>query len=171
VRAQQKKYLKSPMLIPHTQTLNLERGAHSRVWEKEDDNLLTGVSPTPSPPAVAVAPKLPTLAPPATVSTPPWSLLPPPTVALMSLMLLSDLYNIYLAAAYPNFKFGQVVSYMCKTKGKMHLLTFTFWGRFFIQLGWDANGFCKGVVEEFWVRILNGVDEFLLDQDHVLAQL
>jgi hypothetical protein len=159
------------MLIARTQTLNLEQGARSRVWAKEDDDLLAGVSPAPSPPAVAVAAKPPTPAPPAAASVPPWSLPPPPTVALVGLTLLGDLDDIYLAAAYPDFEFGRVASYTRKTKGKMLLLAFTFRGRFFIQLGWDANGFREGVVEEFWARILNGVDEFLLDQDHVSARL
>ncbi|KAF9506747.1 hypothetical protein BS47DRAFT_1333650 [Hydnum rufescens UP504] len=174
VRAQQKKYLKSPMLIGRTQTMNLERGARSRVWAKEDDDILAGVSTTPSPPAVAVAPKPdPTLTPaaPAAASAPPWSLPPPPTMALVGLTLLGDLDDIYPAAAYPDFEFGRIASFTRKTKGKMLLLAHTFRGKFFIQLGWDVNGFREGLVEEFWARILNGVDEFLLDQDPVLARL
>ncbi|KAF9504241.1 hypothetical protein BS47DRAFT_1355452 [Hydnum rufescens UP504] len=163
---QQKKYLKSPMLIGRTQTMNLERGARSRVWAKEDDDILAGVSTTPSPPAVAVAPKpdpTPTPTAPAAASAPPWSLPPPPTMALVGLTLLGDLDDIYPAAAYPDFEFGRIASFTRKTKGKMLLLAHTFRGKFFIQLG--------GLVEEFWARILNGVDEFLLDQDPVLARL
>lgn len=35
-------------------------------------------------------------------------------------------------------------------------------GKLWISLGYDSNGFERGVIEGWWKELLAGVDEFLL---------
>lgn len=46
--------------------------------------------------------------------------------------------------------------------GALLLFAYTFAGKLWLSLGYDAHGFQPGSIEGFWAALLSGVDEFLL---------
>ena len=159
------------MLVSRSQVQSVERSKRAKVWAKEDDDLLAGAS-TSSPPGAPIA--LPTLSKPiipstasAAASSPP----PPLTAALVGLTLLGNLDDIFVASSYPAIELTSFMAHTRKTQGKILISTHTFQGRLYLSLGWDAHGFRKGIVEEFWERVSDGVEEFLMDNGQTSHRL
>ena len=138
VRKQSKEHLSSEMLQSRTLIMSEERGKRARRFAAEDDGYL---------------PRL---------SSPPPSNNKPPSLALLGLTQLGSLDPIYTPTSYPALNLTHVRSTTRKAKGGILLFTFTFRGRLHLSLGWDREGFERGVVEVFLEEVEKGVKEFLV---------
>jgi len=86
-----------------------------------------------------------------------------PSSALIGLSLLGNLDGVYAHATFPALELHTLTTGSRQRQGGMLLFGYSFAGKMWISLGWDVNGFEEGVVQEFWARVLSGVDEFLLE--------
>ncbi|KAJ4485801.1 hypothetical protein J3R30DRAFT_3282574 [Lentinula aciculospora] len=135
---------KHRMIISRSREMAKERGERARCWAKEDDDKVNGTDMPPPPPLMAtVAVKL-------------------PSTALIGLSLLGNLDGIYRHAAFPQIRLHTLTTGSRQRSGAMLLFGYTFVGKLWISLGYDENGFEKGVVERFWENVLTAIEELLL---------
>ncbi|KAF9518212.1 hypothetical protein BS47DRAFT_1371086 [Hydnum rufescens UP504] len=146
VKAQGGKYMKSPMLVSRNQEMAKVRGRRARMFAKEDDEEMKAAS----------EPKTPV---PITMSLPLKK--PAPSSALIGLSLLGNLDATYQHAAFPALELHTLTTGSRQRQGGMLLFGYSFAGKMWISLGWDVNAFQQGVVQDFWTRVLAGVEEFL----------
>ncbi|KAL8279399.1 hypothetical protein RQP46_008211 [Phenoliferia psychrophenolica] len=85
-----------------------------------------------------------------------------PSVALMGVSMLGNLDGMYAHASYPSLKLHTLTTGSRQRPGALLLFAYTFAGKLWFSLGYDVNGFERGVIEEFWTKLQDGVDEFLL---------
>lgn len=139
------KAAKNPMLISRCFEMAKERGARARVWAKEDDDKLAGVTPTKSPsaPSVNFRPKA-------------------PSTALIGLSLLGNLDGMYKHALYPDIQLHTLTTGSRQRSGGMLLFGYTFVGKLWVSLGYDVNGFEEDTVNTFWKNVNEAIDEFLI---------
>lgn len=135
VRKQSKEHLLSEMLSSRTLIMSEERGKRARKFAAEDDGYLPRRPSAPS-------------------NT--------PSLALLGLSQLGPLDPIYTPTSYPALNLTHIRSTTRKAKGGILLFTFTFRGRLHLSLGWDREGFERGVVEVFLEEVEKGVKEFLV---------
>ncbi|KIJ66266.1 hypothetical protein HYDPIDRAFT_109260 [Hydnomerulius pinastri MD-312] len=133
---------KNPMVVSRCRLMAEERGQRARVWAKEDDDRERGtfVPPPPAPPAAPRA----------------------PSSALIGLSLLGNLDGIYKHASFPAVKLHSLTTGSRQRAGGMLMFGYTFAGKLWISLGYDANGFEKETVERFWEGVLEATDELLM---------
>jgi len=146
------------MLVSRSQVQSVERSKRAKVWAIEDD----GHPPNASIPPPAITLPKPMSSTSTASSTATSSPSPPLTAALVGVTLMGDLDTIYHASSYPDIELQSLISHTRKTQGKILIFAYTFRGHLCLSLGWDGLGFRQGVVEEFWERVNNGVDEFLV---------
>ncbi|KAJ3787143.1 hypothetical protein GGU10DRAFT_417189 [Lentinula aff. detonsa] len=131
---------KNPMVIPRSKEMAKERGDRARRWAREDDGYDIGI---PSPPLTATI------------------MSKPPSAALIGLSLLGNLDGIYKHSAFPEIKLHTLTTGSRQRSGAMLLFGYTFVGKLWISLGYDENGFEKGIVEKFWKNVLTSMDTLL----------
>ncbi|GAA5896360.1 uncharacterized protein JCM6883_006879 [Sporobolomyces salmoneus] len=87
-----------------------------------------------------------------------------PNVSLMGLSMLGNLDAIYKHSTYAErgIELHTLTTGSRQRPGALLLFSYTFAGQLFISLGYDSNGFEKGVIEDWWKELLNRVDELLL---------
>lgn len=143
---------KHPLLISRTHEMAKERGERARGWAKEDDEKEQG---TWVPPAPASRTDVPAREPviPARAKA--------PSTALIGLSLLGNLDGVYKHATFPSIKMHTLTTGSRQRHGAMLLFGYTFAGKLWISLGYDANGFAEGVVDGFWSEAIGAVEEFL----------
>ncbi|OSD03262.1 hypothetical protein PYCCODRAFT_1434677 [Trametes coccinea BRFM310] len=142
---------KSPLVASRTLEMAKERGERARAWAKEDDEREQGTWVPAAAPTPSSSPKEPVF--PARAAT--------SSAALIGLSLLGNLDGIYKHAAFPDTELHTLTTGSRQRNGAMLLFGYTFKGRLWISLGYDANGFEEGVVERFWKEALDCVDDFL----------
>ena len=162
VRSQYRKFLRSPLFISHNREMARERASKAKAWAVIDDReeevrsrKRKGLPPPPPshfpPPASAPAdkskqkqsPKL-------------------PSAALLGLSLFADLDSVYLPTNFPALDIVDHHETTRKNTGSMLLMGYTFRGKIYSTLGWDARCFEPGVVEEFWDIFEETLKDFLV---------
>ncbi|KAI0706097.1 hypothetical protein BC835DRAFT_1260804 [Cytidiella melzeri] len=153
-KEQSTKVAKNPLLISRTHEMAKERGSRARAWAKEDDEKEKGTWTPPTPPLSQEQPQLPREA-----------VLPcrekAPANALLGLSLLGNLDGIYKHANYPSIKIHTLTTGSRQRHGAMLLFGYTFAGKLWVSLGYDASGYADGVVERFWSEVIGALEEFL----------
>ncbi|GAA5843624.1 hypothetical protein JCM5353_007284 [Sporobolomyces roseus] len=88
-----------------------------------------------------------------------------PNVSLMGLSMLGNLDGIYQHALYEikGIKLHTLTTGSRQRSSSLLLFSYTFSGKLWISLGYDSNGFERGVIESWWKQLLMGVDELLLN--------
>lgn len=118
-----------------------ERGLRSRIWGMQDDGVECDIS----------MPKL-------VIHE---NDTPAPSKALLGLSLLGNLDGVFKHESYSRVTLHSITNGSRQRPGAMLLFGYTFVGKFWLSLGYDANGFDDEVVQRFWGHLVNGVDEFL----------
>jgi len=139
------KAVKTPMAISRCREMARERGARARVWAQEDDHKQVGTFKRPTVVAVDNQVK-------ETV----------PSSALMGLSLLGNLDATYQHATFPEIQLHTLTTGSRQRPGGMLLFGYTFVEKLWVSFGYDKNGFQEDVVNTFWTRVTEAVDEFLL---------
>ncbi|GAA5955143.1 hypothetical protein JCM8115_001862 [Rhodotorula mucilaginosa] len=85
-----------------------------------------------------------------------------PQTALMGLSMLGNLDGIYQHASYDGIELRSLTTGSRQRPGALLLFAYTFAGKLWVSLGYDSNGFERGVIDGWWKELLAGVDEFLL---------
>ncbi|GAA5875905.1 hypothetical protein JCM16303_004038 [Sporobolomyces ruberrimus] len=87
-----------------------------------------------------------------------------PNVSLMGLSMLGNLDGIYEHSKYleRGIELHTLTTGSRQRPGALLLFSYTFAGKVWLSLGYDSNGFEKGVIENWWKELLKGVDELLL---------
>ncbi|KAJ3909383.1 hypothetical protein F5879DRAFT_791535 [Lentinula edodes] len=134
---------KHRMLISRSREMAKERGVRARRWAKEDDENASGTR-LPSPPVTATVMER------------------PPSTALIGLSLLGNLDGIYKHTSFPQIRLHTLTTGSRQRSGAMLLFGYTFVGKLWVSLGYDENGFEKGLVEQFWKNVLTSMEELLL---------
>ncbi|KAF8167602.1 hypothetical protein B0H34DRAFT_645497 [Crassisporium funariophilum] len=142
------KAAKSTMVISRCREMARERGARARTWAKEDDDALAGI------------PKKPVAAPVELLKTVAKS--QAPSKALMGLSLLGNLDGIYKHSTFPDIQLLSLNTGSRQRAGGMLLFGYTFVEKLWVSFGYDANGFEEGTVQQFWINVVQAIDEFLL---------
>ncbi|KAF8665373.1 hypothetical protein AX16_000392 [Volvariella volvacea WC 439] len=135
---------KSKLLSGRCREMARERAERARIWAKEDDEKAAGTRKAPD--SVPAKPKAPAR---------------PPSNALIGLSLLGNLDAIYKHASFPEIQLHTLTTGSRQRPGGMLLFSYTFVGKLWVSLGYDENGFEKGVVDTYWHNILSGIEEFL----------
>ena len=140
VRVQSRKALSSPFFASRNRIMGQERAVRAKVWAVVDDradeeNRRAKAGLPPLSPAM-----------PSYVSKPSPSPAPIPPFGV-SIWPFID--SIYKASNFPAINLTQFVTQTRKNTGGMLVIGFTLKGRINITLGWDANCFPEGVVDEF----------------------
>jgi len=135
---------KYPMVVSRSRLMARERSQRSRTSAKEEDEkeLDTCVSP-------------------ATADHPKPKPHQAPSTALLGLSLLGNLDGIYKHAGFPEIELHTLTTGSRQRPGGMLLFGYTFAGKLWVSLGYDENGFDRGVVRKFWSNCLNAIDELL----------
>lgn len=180
VRQQTSAVVKSKWMAPRTKLMALNRERRSIGFEREDEarrqarkaeaSATAGLGPAFAGLGIsdATTPK-PTLAPapgpaaaPAPASVAPKKISTPST-ALMGLSMLGNLDGMYSHKTMHGLKLHTLTTGSRQRPGALLLFAYTFAGKFWMSLGYDAKGFKEGVIEAWWGEMLKGVDEFLLE--------
>ncbi|KZW03307.1 hypothetical protein EXIGLDRAFT_712338 [Exidia glandulosa HHB12029] len=164
-KRQTSKYVGSPFLLGRSRQMGTERAKRAKTWAKEDDAVFNGLG------NAAVQPKAPTV--PAVSVTPAGDAKPvpapapapkkPPSVALVGLSLLGDLDRVFHHDRYPSVRLHALTPGSRVRGGGTLLFGYTFAGKLWLNLPWDANGFDRSVIESFWDGLVRGVNELLLE--------
>ncbi|GAA5993870.1 hypothetical protein JCM5350_006826 [Sporobolomyces pararoseus] len=87
-----------------------------------------------------------------------------PNVSLMGLSMLGNLDGIYQHSDYSKrgIELHSLTTGSRQRPGALLLFSYTFAGKLWISLGYDSNGFERGMIENWWKELLKGVDELLL---------
>ncbi|GAA6061049.1 hypothetical protein JCM10212_004623 [Sporobolomyces blumeae] len=85
-----------------------------------------------------------------------------PNVSLMGLSMLGNLDAMYKHASYGGIQLHTLTTGSRQRPGAVLLFAYTFAGKLFVSLGYDENGFERGVIERWWHALLGGIDELLL---------
>ncbi|KAJ3721745.1 hypothetical protein C8R42DRAFT_580772 [Lentinula raphanica] len=135
---------KNRMVISRSREMAKERGDRAIRWAIEDDGKMNAKSCVSSPPLAATI------------------IEKPPSTALIGLSLLGNLDGIYKHAAFSQIKLHSLTTGSRQRAGAMLLFGYTFVGKLWISLGYDENGFEKGIVETFWNNVFSSIEELLL---------
>ncbi|KAF5311947.1 hypothetical protein D9619_002801 [Psilocybe cf. subviscida] len=149
-KAQSTKAAKTTMVVSRCREMATERGSRARVWAKEDDDKLAGIT-TPKPQATSAPGPTPARLKPKV-----------PSSALLGLSLLGNLDGIYKHSEFPDIKYHTLTTGSRQRSGGMLLFGYTFAEKLWISLGYDENGFEEETVRRFWENALLCVDEFLV---------
>ncbi|KAF8327291.1 uncharacterized protein EI90DRAFT_1840322 [Cantharellus anzutake] len=161
VREQLRKALASPFFASRNRIMGQERAVRAKAWAVVDDRsredkrrAVAGLSPLPplKPP--------PTFGPASTPSATP----KPPSTALVGISIWPSINSIYDPSNFPFINNLQLVPQTRKNTGGILLMGFALRGKINLSLGWDANCFLEGVVEEFWKEFGSGIREFLVGE-------
>ena len=114
-------------------------------------------TPAPTPPATPSVDTSPTAPFPTTISLKN----PAPSSALIGLSLLGNLDGTYQHATFPSLELHCLTTGSRQRQAGMLLFGYSFAGKLWLSLGYDVNAFQPGVVEDFWNRVQEGVEEFL----------
>ncbi|KAF8807859.1 hypothetical protein BYT27DRAFT_7189949 [Phlegmacium glaucopus] len=144
-KSQSIKAAKTPMAISRCREMARERGARARVWAQEDDYKLAGIFKKPMMTAVdnQVKEKV-------------------PSNALMGLSLLGNLDATYKHATFPEIQLHTLTTGSRQRSGGMLLFGYTFVEKLWVSFGYDKNSYQEDVVNTFWTRVTEAIDEFLL---------
>lgn len=143
-KLQSAKAARSPLVVSRSRRTGNQRAKAAQTWGKEDDEKARGVFKAP-PPQIHVKP-----GPPKT-----------PSAALVGLSLMGNLDGIYRHANFPAITLHTQTGGTRQRHGGMLIFSYTFAGKLWITFQYDENGFEREVVEKFWKKCLDGVDEFL----------
>lgn len=140
---------KNSMAVYRTHEMAKKRGAQARAWGKEDDQKANG-----------------TWVPPPPISTQedvPAAPLPQktPSNALIGVSLLGNLDGIYKHQDFKSIKMHTLTTGSRQRNGGMLLFGYTFVGKLWLSLGYDAEGFEKETITKFWNGLEAAVGEFL----------
>ncbi|GLB35870.1 hypothetical protein LshimejAT787_0301580 [Lyophyllum shimeji] len=141
-KAQSTAAAQNPMIISRSREMARKRSQQARAWAKEDDDKERGVWTAPP-------------------TTPKKS--GPPSNALVGLSLLGNLDGIYKHSAFPSIKLETLTTGSRQRAGGMLLFGYTFVGKLWLSLGYDANGYDKDMVKRFWNNVLDCTQEFLIN--------
>ncbi len=162
VRDQHRKTLRSPLFASQNRVMGKERAARAKDWAVIDDHeeevrkrKMKG-SPPPPPLPSSPTPSA------GSASGDGVGKKKPPSAALLGLSLFGDLDNVYAPTNFPALDVVDLLSGTRKNTGGMLLMGYTFRGRIYSTLGWDARCFEPGVVEEFWKNVEEAWKEFLI---------
>ncbi|KAF7980912.1 hypothetical protein HWV62_36111 [Athelia sp. TMB] len=138
------KAARSPLTVSQNRRIGRDRAKNARIWAKEDDEKARGTfkAPTPQTQAQPVSPKT-------------------PSAALLGLSCIGDLGGLYRHASYPSITLINQCGGTRQRSGGMLLFTRTFAGRFRMSFQYDENGFEGNLVEDFWKKCVEGVEEFM----------
>ncbi|GAA5981548.1 hypothetical protein JCM10908_004148 [Rhodotorula pacifica] len=178
VKKQTSKVIKSPFLTSRTLLMAKKRESQSIGWEREADakkqqseeaSIVEGLNGLKTHETAAGAAGK---ASPSTASAAPSSKKQPsgsmtlpakaPQTALMGLSMLGNLDGMYKHAEYSGVELHSLTTGSRQRPGALLLFAYTFAGKLWISLGYDSNGFERGVIEAWWKELLSGVGEFLL---------
>ncbi|EJD40848.1 hypothetical protein AURDEDRAFT_69593 [Auricularia subglabra TFB-10046 SS5] len=156
-KKQTSKYVGSPLLLGRSRQMGLERAKRAKVWAKEDDDAAAfgGLGNAAAQPKAAAAPATSAASAPAPKK--------PPSVALVGLSLLGDLDRVFHHDRYPSVRLHALTPGSRVRGGGTLLFGYTFAGKLWLNLPWDANGFDRAAIEAFWEGLVRGVDEFLVE--------
>ncbi|GAA5834846.1 hypothetical protein JCM11251_002041 [Rhodosporidiobolus azoricus] len=87
-----------------------------------------------------------------------------PSNALLGLSMLGNLDGMYKHGDYHGIQLHTLTTGSRQRPGALLLFAYTFAGKLWFSLGYDANGFADRSVEKWWDELLKGVDEFLLEE-------
>lgn len=184
VRQQTSAVVKSKWMAPRAKLMALERERRSIGFEREDErrrqakkaeaaavdglgSALTGLgisdATKPSPSARPLPLPAPAAAPAPAASAAPAKITSPST-ALMGLSMLGNLDGMYSHKTLHGLRLHTLTTGSRQRPGALLLFAYTFGGKFWMSLGYDAKGFKEGVIEAWWGEMLKGVEEFLLEE-------
>ncbi|KAH6917006.1 hypothetical protein BKA70DRAFT_1251121 [Coprinopsis sp. MPI-PUGE-AT-0042] len=143
VKTQTAKVAKNPMIVSRSQLMAKERGLRARIWGMQDDGVECNLS-MPKPVIFE-------------------NDTPAPSKALIGLSLLGNLDGTYKHQAFSSIILHTLTTGSRQRQGAMLLFGYTFVGKLWLSLGYDANGFDDEIVQRFWKHVLAGVDELLVD--------
>lgn len=143
---------KHPLLVSRTHEMAKERGERSRAFAKEDDEKANGTWVPPAPAARSQVPARESVLPAREKAS---------AAALIGLSLLGNLDGMYKHAAFPSIKLHTLTTGSRQRHGAMLLFGYTFVGKLWLSLGYDANGFPEGIVDKFWTEAVGAVEEFI----------
>ncbi|CAE7215678.1 unnamed protein product [Rhizoctonia solani] len=158
-KAQSSSAVKSRFIVARTQITACKREEQAIKWAKIDDEVDSKRTGLPTPVSTPTQEQQPAL--PSVGSQTPVVPQPAPSTALMGLSLLGNLDGMYKHASYGAIKLSELTTGSRQRSGAMLLFGYTFVGKLWLCFGYDENGFERGVVEEFWNELLDGVDEIL----------
>jgi len=169
-KRQTSKYVGSPMLLSRSRAMGRERGARAKVWAKEDDDALNAQSaavapvpvPAPAPAQLSGSGNRENPATPVTAAAVAPTNTKVPSVALVGLSLLGDLDRVFHHSRYPQLTLHHLTPGSRVRGGGMLLFGYTFAGKLWLNMPWDANGFDRDGIEAFWDGLVRGVDELLV---------
>ncbi|KAH7100331.1 hypothetical protein BKA62DRAFT_706702 [Auriculariales sp. MPI-PUGE-AT-0066] len=178
-KRQTSKYVGDAMLLARSRAMGRERAARAKIWAREDDAALDAAQkPVPTPPtqlsgsgnranpatpAVSATTTATTAAAAAApVQTPKLATPKPPSVALVGLSLLGDLDRVFHHGRYQRLTLHHLTPGSRVRGGGTLLFGYTFAGKLWLNLPWDANGFDRDTIESFWDGLVRGVDELLV---------
>ncbi|GAA6048462.1 hypothetical protein JCM3770_003769 [Rhodotorula araucariae] len=94
-----------------------------------------------------------------------------PSTALMGLSMLGNLDGVYKHADLHGIRLDTLTTGSRQRPGAVLLFTYTFAGKLWVSLGYDANGFEPGVIERWHTALVAGVEQFLLlDEEQARRQ-
>ncbi|KAL1412681.1 hypothetical protein Q8F55_000428 [Vanrija albida] len=87
---------------------------------------------------------------------------PPAGKALMGVSMLGNLDGVYKHDAFPRTKLYSLTTGSRQRPGGLLLFAYTFAGKLFLSLGYDANGFKPGVIDAFWADVLRLAEDVVV---------
>ncbi|POY71246.1 hypothetical protein BMF94_5558 [Rhodotorula taiwanensis] len=90
-----------------------------------------------------------------------------PQTALMGLSMLGNLDGMYKHAEYSGVELHSLTTGSRQRAGALLLFAYTFAGKLWLSLGYDVNGFERGVIEKWWDALQCGIDGLLLDENAI----
>ncbi len=163
VRDQYQKFIRSPLFASRNVEMAKERASKAKAWAVIDDReedarrrKRNGLPPLPSPhfPSEKSAS--------AQADGNKQKQPKHPSAALLGLSLFANLDAVYLPTNFPALDIVDHHEGTRKNTGSMLLMGYTFRGKIYSTLGWDARCLEPGVVEEFWDTFEKTLKEFLI---------
>ncbi|KAK7044510.1 hypothetical protein R3P38DRAFT_167336 [Favolaschia claudopus] len=146
----------SPLMLQRSVASGMVRGQRAKAWARIDDEADGTLPPTKH---VSVPPPKPQSGP-----------KPPPSLALLGITNAGDFWtNFFRPQTYPSITVQELAGMARKAPGSLFLASKTIKGRFTLAFLYDEPAFPPGMMEEFWRYVVDGVHEYVLEDNDLLG--